>query len=221
MKHYKFFLLTIISSLTISCITPKEVQYMQPSESLVLNEEGLVPYNIPEYRVTRNDIFTLNIVTTPKGDAAQFYSSFNTSGGAGGGGSQAGASGGSGAGGASGRSGGFGGNDARFYFNGLKQNSSGEIYIIGIGNVKAEGRLIEEIRNEIQEKVNENFLQDKTDVRLNIDGISYFILGDVETTGLTGEKSSYSQNLNIMEALAKNGGLNRTVDRKKITLLKV
>ncbi len=220
MKHYKFFLLTIISSLTISCITPKEVQYMQPSESLVLNEEGLVPYNIPEYRVTRNDIFTLNIVTTPKGDAAQFYSSFNTSGGAGGGGSQAGASGGSGAGGASGRSGGFGGNDARFYFNGLKQNSSGEIYIIGIGNVKAEGRLIEEIRNEIQEKVNENFLQDKTDVRLNIDGISYFILGDVETTGLTGEKSSYSQNLNIMEALAKNGGLNRTVDRKKITLLR-
>ena len=219
MKHYKFFILSIISALSISCITPKEVRYMQPSESLVINEEGLIPYNIPEYRVTKNDIFTLNIVTTPKGDAAQFYSRFNTSGGEGGGGSQAGASGGSG-GGASGRSGGFGGNDARFYFNGLKQNSSGEIYIIGIGNVKAEGRLIEEIRNEIQEKVNENFLEDKTDVRLNIDGISYFILGDIESTGLTGEKSSYSQNLNIMEALAKNGGLNRTVDRKNVTLLR-
>lgn len=219
MKQYNILLILIVSTLAVSCITPKEVQYMQPSESLVINEEGLVPYNIPEYRVTKNDIFTLNIVTTTKGDAAQFYSRFNTSGGEGSGGQSVIGSGGSGS--ASGaRSGGFGGNDARFYFNGLKQNSEGEIYIIGIGNVKAEGRLIEDIRNEIQTRVNENFLQDKTDVRLNIDGISYYILGDIETTGLTGEKSSYSQNLNIMEALAKNGGLNRTVDRKNITLLR-
>jgi polysaccharide export outer membrane protein len=54
---------------------------LQPSESLVINEEGLVPYNIPVYRITKNDILNLNIVTTPKGDAAQFYSSYNTSGG--------------------------------------------------------------------------------------------------------------------------------------------
>ena len=217
MKQYNFLLLFLVSTLAMSCITPKEVQYIQPSESLVINEEGLVPYNIPEYRVTKNDIFTLNIVTTTKGDAAQFYSRFNTSGGEGGGGQTASGGGsiGSGA-----RSGGFGGNDSRFYFNGLKQNSEGEIYIVGIGYVKAEGRLIEDIRNEIQTKVNENFLQDKTDVRLNIDGISYYILGDIETTGLTGEKSSYSQTLNIMEAIAKNGGLNRTVDRKNITLLR-
>jgi hypothetical protein len=53
---------------------------MQPNESLVINEEGLVPYNIPVYRITKNDILNLNIVTTPKGDAAQFYSSLNTSG---------------------------------------------------------------------------------------------------------------------------------------------
>lgn len=181
---------------------------MQPSESLVIDEEGLVPYNMQEYRVTKNDIFTLNIITTPKGDAAQFYSSFNTSGGTGGGG------------GAGARAGGFGGGDARFYFNGIKVDSNGEIYIIGIGYIKAEGRTIEDIRNEIQERVNENFLQDKTDVRLNIDGITYFILGDIETTGLTGEKSSYTQTLNIMEAIAKNGGLNRTIDRKNVVLMR-
>ncbi|WP_449400342.1 hypothetical protein [Chryseobacterium wanjuense] len=44
---------------------------MQPNESLVINEEGLVPYNIPVYRITKNDILNLNIVTTPKGDAAR------------------------------------------------------------------------------------------------------------------------------------------------------
>ena len=113
MKQYNILLILIVSTLAVSCITPKEVQYMQPSESLVINEEGLVPYNIPEYRVTKNDIFTLNIVTTTKGDAAQFYSRFNTSGGEGSGGQSVIGSGGSGS--ASGaRSGGFGGNDARF-----------------------------------------------------------------------------------------------------------
>lgn len=39
---------------------------MQSNESLVINDEGLIPYNIPIYRVTKNDMLTLNIVTTPK-----------------------------------------------------------------------------------------------------------------------------------------------------------
>lgn len=196
-----------------SCITTKEVRYLQPSESLVINDEGLVPYNIPEYRVTKNDIFKLNIVTTPKGDAAQFYSSLNTSGGSGG--SSTGAAVGGGVAGGTGGGGNSSGNSA-FYFNGIKVNSDGEIYVFGIGFLKAEGRTIKEIEAEIQTWVNQNFLKEKTQVRLDTDGITYSFLGDIETTGLTGEKISYSQSLNIMEALAKSGGLNRTIDRKNI-----
>jgi polysaccharide export outer membrane protein len=77
MKNFKYLFL-ILPFLLTSCITTKDVRYLQPSESLVINEEGLVPYNIPVYRITKNDILNLNIVTTPKGDAAQFYSSYNT-----------------------------------------------------------------------------------------------------------------------------------------------
>ena len=73
MKIYKSLLLFILSAILYSCTTTKDVRYMQPNENLVINEEGLVPYNIPIYRVTKNDILNLNIVTTPKGDAAQFY----------------------------------------------------------------------------------------------------------------------------------------------------
>ena len=201
-----------------SCITTKEVRYLQPSESLVINDEGLVPYNIPEYRVTKNDIFKLNIVTTPKGDAAQFYSSLNTSGGSGGTSTGAAAGGGvaGGAGGGVSSGGGNSSGNSAFYFNGIKVNSDGEIYVFGIGFLKAEGRTIKEIEAEIQTWVNQNFLKEKTQVRLDTDGITYSFLGDIETTGLTGEKTSYSQSLNIMEALAKSGGLNRTIDRKNI-----
>ncbi|MDN5422826.1 MAG: polysaccharide biosynthesis/export family protein, partial [Chryseobacterium sp.] len=183
----------------------KDVRYMQPSESLVINEEGLVPYNIPTYRITKNDILNLNIVTTPKGDAAQFYSSLNSSGG--GSSSLMGTGGGAGTGG-----------NMSFYFNGLKVDSKGDINVFGIGYVKAEGRTLEDISQELQEKVNENFQEGKAEVRLNTNGITYYILGDVETTGLSGEKVVHKNTLTITEALAINGGLNRTIDRKNIVI---
>lgn len=195
----------LISLFATSCIARKDVTYLQPSESLTLNENGLIPYNIQEYRVTKNDILSLNIITTPKGDAAQFYSSYNTSSTTGqgmqGGGNTEGGTG-----------------NSRFYFDGLKVDSHGDIFVFGIGLVKAEGRNLEDISQEIQTKVNENFLSGKSEVRLNIDGINYYILGDIEGVGMTGQKTAHVQQLNILEAISVNGGLNRTIDRKNVVL---
>lgn len=206
-KIYKNLLFLTIPFLLSSCISTKDVRYMQPNESLVINEEGLVPYNIPVYRVTKNDMLNLNIVTTPKGDAAQFYSTLNAPQG-----SAAGTNVGN-----TGSGNGQGGN-SNFYFNGLKVDSNGDINIMGIGFIKAEGRTIEEITQEIQTKVNENFVEGKSEVRLNTDGITYYILGDVETTELSGEKKAHKNTLTITEAIAMNGGLNRTVDRTNVVI---
>ena len=206
-KIYKNLLFLTIPFLLSSCISTKDVRYMQPNESLVINEEGLVPYNLPVYRVTKNDMLNLNIVTTPKGDAAQFYSTLNAPQG-----SAAGTNVGN-----TGSGNGQGGN-SNFYFNGLKVDSNGDINIMGIGFIKAEGRTIEEITQEIQTKVNENFVEGKAEVRLNTDGMTYYILGDVETTELSGEKKAHKNTLTITEALAMNGGLNRTVDRTNVVI---
>ncbi|WP_417428758.1 polysaccharide biosynthesis/export family protein [Halpernia sp.] len=207
MKFLKIFLILFTAFLFTSCVTTKDVRYFQPSETLVINEEGLIPYNIPEYRITKNDILILNIVTTPKGDAAQFYSNLYSSGSTTTGSAGVTVSGG----------GGNGGN-ANIYFNGLKVERDGEINIFGIGYIKAEGRTIKEVSDEIQQRVNENFLDGKSQVRLNTDGINYTILGDVETVGLTGEKNAHKNTLTLTEALAANGGLNRTVDRTNIEI---
>ena len=209
MKINKLLLLFILPFLLYSCISTKDVRYMQPNENLVINEEGLIPYNIPTYRVTKNDMLNLNIVTTPKGDAAQFYSALNTSSSTSGL-SAISASAGSGTGSQSGSS--------NFYFSGLKVDSKGDLNIMGIGFVKAEGRTIEEITQEIQTRVNENFLEGKSEVRLNTDGITYYILGDVETVEVSGEKKAHKNTLTLTEAIASNGGLNRTVDRTNIVI---
>ncbi|WP_425549813.1 polysaccharide biosynthesis/export family protein [Chryseobacterium ginsenosidimutans] len=216
MKNFKYlFLLVLPFLITTSCVTTKDVRYMQPNESLVINEEGLVPYNIPVYRITKNDILNLNIVTTPKGDAAQFYSSLNTSGSSVASTSNVVANGG---GGMASSTGGNSGGNVVFYFSGLKVDSNGDINVFGIGFIKAEGRTIDEITKEIQDKVNENFQEGKSEVRLNTNGITFYVLGDVETTGVTGEKVVHKNTLTITEALAISGGLNRTVDRKNIVI---
>ncbi|QOW11338.1 gliding motility protein [Kaistella flava (ex Peng et al. 2021)] len=212
MKIFKTALLLLLPFFLFSCITSKDVRYMQPNESLVINEEGLVPYNIPIYRITKNDILTLNIVTTPQGDAAQFYSALNASASTGG---QGGSGGGSMT--VSNQGSGQGGNTT-IYFNGLKVDSNGDVNVFGIGYIKAEGRTVEDMTKEIQEKVNMNFVEGKSETRLNIDGITYSILGDVETVGIGGEKTAHKNTLTITEALAINGGLNRTIDRTNVVI---
>ena len=207
MKKREIVILVFLAGVLSSCIGTKDIKYLQPNENLQINSEGLVPYNVPTYRITKNDILSLNIITTPKGDAAQFYSSYNTSGSSVPGGTIVGSNGVT-----------MTGGNGNYYFTGLKVDSKGDVNIFGIGFVKAEGRTLEDITHEIQQKVNENFLEGKSEVRLNIDGIRYYILGDIETTEMTGEKVAYKQTLTITEALAMNGGLNRTIDRKNIIL---
>lgn len=182
-----------------SCIGVKEIRYLQPNKNLSLNEEGLISYdNIPQYRITKNDILRLNIITTPKGDAAQFYSSMHSSQGTLQGGAQ------------------NGGNSNSFYFNGMKLDDNGNIYVFGIGNVKALGRTTNEIADEIQGKVNENFLPEKSEVKVFIEGIKYTILYDLE--GRSVRKTVQEANIDILEVIADNGGLDRTIDRKNVTI---
>ena len=214
MKIFKISFLLFVALLLHSCISYKDVRYLQPNESLVINEEGLVPYNVPVYRITKNDMLNLNIVTTPKGDAAQFYSGLNAVVNTG---TESNASTASTVTTTNRQEVGMGGN-INFYFNGLKVDSKGDINVFGIGYIKAEGRTLEDITAEIQKRVNENFVEGKSEVRLNTDGITYYILGDVETIEVSGEKKAHKNTLTITEALAINGGLNRTVDRTNIVI---
>lgn len=188
MKKTNFIVLLSSFLLLVSCLGTKDVRYLQPNENLQLNSEGLIPYeNIPKYRITKYDVLKLNVITTPKGDAAQFYSNLNV---------QQGASGGD------------------FYFTGLNVDDEGFIYVLGMGKIKAEGRTTTEIAAEIQQKVNENFMPEKAEARVFLEGIRYSFVTDVNGKNFT--KTATRNTLSIMEAIAENGGLDRQIDRKNI-----
>lgn len=181
-----FFVLT-------SCLTTQEVRYIQPNENLVINEEGLIPHDVPAYRITKHDLLKLNIITTPKGDAAQFYSSLHAS-----------------------QGGSAGGGD--FYFSGLKLDEAGFVDVFGVGKIKAEGKTTNELAAEIQGYVNENFLPGKSEVRVSLEGIKYYFLSDVD--GKSAEKIAKTPTINLFEAIAESGGLDRAIDRKNVVILR-
>lgn len=201
MKIFKILFFTLSIFLLHSCLTRKEIRYVQPSENLQLNQYGYIPYNIPEYRVNINDILKITVITTPKGDAAQFYSNLVAGKNAQGGGSSGNNSG-----------------SNSFYFNGYKLDADGYIDVFGMGRIKAEGKTTDEIAAAIQQKVNENFLPEKTEVRVNLQGITYYILSDLE--GKAVKKTDQVNTLTVLEMLAENGGLGRGVDRKKVRILR-
>lgn len=187
-------LLLIIFIIFTSCTSVKELRFAQPNENLVLNSDGLVSYdNIPKYRITKLDILKLSIITTPKGDAAQFYSSQYAQ-----------------------QGGGSSSEGGDFYFGGLKLDENGDIYIFGIGKIKAEGKTTNELSAEIQEKVNENFQPEKSEVRIFLEGIKYTFLYDLNGKSL--QKTAKENVVSIYDAIAENGGLDRTVDRKNVII---
>lgn len=190
-KNNVVFILSLL--FLTSCLSVKEVRYLQPNENLVLNSEGLISYNnIPKYRVTKRDLLKLNIITTPKGDAAQFYSTMYS------------------------RQGAQGGQEGGDVSNSLKLDDNGNITVFGIGKIKAEGRTTDEIAAEIQERVNENFLEGKSEVRVYLSEIKYTLLTDVDGKSL--RKTITEPTMNILELIADNGGLDRNIDRKNIVV---
>ncbi len=65
MKNFKYLFL-ILPFLLTSCITTKDVRYLQPSESLVINEEGLVPTISQFTGLPKMTSLTLILLQLPK-----------------------------------------------------------------------------------------------------------------------------------------------------------
>lgn len=93
-------------------------------------------------------------------------------------------------------------------------DSKGNIFIPGIGIVKAEGRSISEVEKDIQSQANQKFTNAK--VRITVaDSTEFavFVYGYVNKPG----KISIGNNSSVIEALAAAGGVNKNGSLRNIT----
>lgn len=188
MKHLAFLL--FISLLFSSCVTRKQLTYLQGDEN---SADQTFELSRSKYKVQPNDI--LNI--TFKSLDEETNTLFN--------------SGGSGNTNLAGNSG-----DLLFYIRGFRVASTGEIDLPVLGLVQVRGLDIEEIKEHLQKRLKEYFNEDVF-VSVQLGGIQYSVIGDVANPG---RYVIYQNQVNIFQALAQAGDITIVGDKTEVMILR-
>ncbi len=193
LKHFIF--IVLCPFFLSSCIGVKDLKYLQPSENLQLNEYGLIPVSYENYRVKKDDILTMTLITSDQ-NADKFLSSENTTI----------------------FKSNAGDNSSRLRTSGLIVDPNGYITIYGLGEFYVYGLTLREITDLVQAKLNQVLYNDgKAEVRMNLGAIRYYMVGEITQPG---EKIEQSNRVDLLQAIAKSGDLTRFADRKHIRLVR-
>ncbi|MFI1772232.1 polysaccharide biosynthesis/export family protein [Thalassobellus citreus] len=191
----KFFLVIclVISILFSSCITNKDVVYLQDkgtvSDSLLVVKELSKPY-----RIQVNDILSINVKALDNELTAIFNpietTGSNTTQG-----------------------------QAQLYFNGFTVDLHGNIKFPVLGSINVLGFTIEEIENKVKSELLSQYFKDTAElfVTVKLAGLRYTVTGEV---GGTGVYTLFQDRVNIIEALANAGDIKTTGDRTDVLVIR-
>ena len=185
------FLLFLALSVT-SCIPRKKLTYLQQAEN---NSGEIYHLNRSKYQVQPNDILSVTIRTFDETTARMFNLNYNP------GNSNTGLNAG----------------DVVFYLNGFSVDFEGNIDMPVVGKVNVQGKNIEEIKILIEEKLSAYFKEDAAFVTIQLAGVRYSIIGDVNRPG---KYVIFQNQVNIFEALAQAGDITMLGDRKRVQIVR-
>lgn len=183
------FVLTILVSFT-SCISLKDIKYIQPDEKLKLNPNGTIMFNRPEYHLQVNDYILIK-VSTRKGVELQELQDFTTS--------------------ASSVS-----NSQNVLGKGVRIQEDGNIELPRIGKIYVLGLTLNEARKKIEEEFYKIYEETAAYIEVNMPGISFTIVGEAGS----GNYQVNQYELNLIEAFAMAGDLSPVADRNNIQILR-
>lgn len=144
----KSFILLILFNL-FSCISLKDVQLIQPDNTLKLDKKGYIEFDRPEYHIQVNDQILINVATA-SGESMGMLSSFITSGAT--------------------TTAGLG--------RGVYVHQDGNIELPRIGKIKLEGLTLEQARKAVQTEFYKIYNENGTYIDVNLAGIEYTIVGE-------------------------------------------
>ncbi len=190
----KFFLVTclVISALFSSCITNRDVVYLQEkgtiSDSLLVVKELSKPY-----RVQVNDILSINVKALDEELTTIFNPVANTNGS-----TTRGASG--------------------LYFNGFTIDLHGNIKFPILGEINVLGFTIDEIEEKVESELLKKYFKETAElfVTVKLAGLRYTTIGEVGT----GVFTLFQDRVNIIEALANAGDIKQTGDRTDVLIVR-
>ena len=190
----KIFFLALIAVILTSCISTKDLTYLQPSavaksDSIKVSQENSKPY-----RIQTSDILSVNI----KALDPKLVEMFSTTSG----GSAQGAQ-----------------SPQTLYFNGYTVDDHGNIRVPILGEVNVLGFTTDEVRQKIEKQLLEEYFRKEANifVTVKLAGLRYTINGEI---GSPGTNILYQDRATVMDAIANSGDIPITGNRKEVQIIR-
>ncbi|MFG6687610.1 polysaccharide biosynthesis/export family protein [Mariniflexile sp. HNIBRBA6329] len=192
MKQIFLFICIAISVLCSSCITNKDVVYLQDKGTVKIDSLSIKELAKP-YRVQVNDILSINVKALDNELTAIFnpVATTNTSG-------------------SQGQSG--------LYFNGFTVDLHGNIKFPILGEINVLGYTVTEIEALVKDALLKEYFKETAElfVTVKLAGLRYTTIGEVGT----GVHTLFQDRVNILEALANAGDIRPTGNRRDVLIIR-
>lgn len=192
MKQIFLFICVSISVLCSSCITNKDVVYLQ-DKGTVKQDSLLIKELSKPYRVQVNDILSINVKALDNELTAIFNpvgaNHISTAQG-----------------------------QAGLYFSGFTVDLHGNIKFPILGEINVLGFTIKEIEEKVKKELLAQYFKESAElfVTVKLAGLRYTTIGEVGT----GVHTLFQDRVNILEALANAGDISQTGDRKDVLVIR-
>ncbi len=189
----KIFFLSIIAVLFTSCISTKDLTYLQPNQTSKSDSIRVAQEVSKPYRIQTNDILSINIKALDQ-KLVDMFSVSQTSG-------QTQAS------------------PQTLFFNGYTVDDHGNIRVPILGEVNVLGYTADEVRQKIEKQLLEEYFKKEANifVTVKLAGLRYTINGEI---GSPGTNVLYQDRVTIMEAIANSGDITTTGNRKEVQIIR-
>lgn len=192
MNRLILFICLIISTFISSCITNKDIVYLQ-DKGTVINDSLLIKESSKPYRVQVNDILSIKVKALDE-ELTAIFNPVETAG--------------------------IGANQGQgqLYFSGFTVDLHGNIKFPILGEINVLGFTIDEIENMVKTELLNQYFKDTAElfVTVKLAGLRYTTIGEVGT----GVHTLFQDRVNIIEALANAGDIAQTGNRKDVLIIR-
>ncbi|RMA57956.1 polysaccharide biosynthesis/export family protein [Ulvibacter antarcticus] len=192
MKSTYLLLLLLVMVCFSSCISTKQLTYLQEQENGLDTLVSIRKIKEP-YRLQVNDLLSIRVKALDQETVGIFNpvsdANLNATG------------------------------EEKLYYDGFVIDPHGKIRIPSLGDLQVLGLTVEEVRKEIERKLLEDFFKEEANifVTVKLAGIRYTINGEI---GSPGSNIIYRDQISIMEAIANSGDITVTGDRKNVVIIR-
>ena len=192
MKSTYLLLLLVVMVCFSSCISIKQLTYLQESEDATDSIISIRKMQEP-YRLQVNDLLSIRVKALDQETVGIFNpisdASLNATG------------------------------EEKLYYDGFVVDPHGKIRIPSFGELSVLGYTVEEVREQIEKKLLDEYFKEEANifVTVKLAGIRYTINGEISGPG---SNVIYRDELTIMEAIANSGDIKITGDRTNVVIIR-